>query len=55
MHISKMKVIAIPEVYLYDLSPRMAVDAARFFSLVDLFPSKTNVFHNVIRGCMVTN
>ena len=50
-----MKVIAIPDVYLYNLSLRWAMDAARFFSLVDLFPSETNVFHNVIRGCMVTN
>ena len=26
----------MPEVYLYDLSLRKAMDAARFFSLVDL-------------------
>ena len=28
--------VAIPEVYFYDLSLRKAMDAARFFSLVDL-------------------
>ena len=33
---SKMKVVAMPEVYFYDLSLRKAMDAARFFSLVDL-------------------
>ena len=27
----------MPEVYFYDLSLRKAMDAARFFSLVDLF------------------
>ena len=32
--ISKMKVVAMPEVHLYDLSLRKAIDAARFFSLV---------------------
>ena len=32
--ISKMKVVAIPQVYLYDLSLREVMDAARFFSLV---------------------
>jgi len=31
-----MTVIAMPEVYLYDLSLRKAMDAARFFSLVGL-------------------
>ena len=31
-----MKVIEMPEVYLYDLSLRRAMDAARFFSLVGL-------------------
>ena len=34
--ITKMKVIATPEVYLYHLSLRRAMDAARFFSLVGL-------------------
>ena len=29
--ITKMQVIAMPDIYLYDLSPRRAVDAARFF------------------------
>ena len=32
--ISKMKVVAMPEVYLFDLSLKKAMDAARFFSLV---------------------
>jgi len=32
--ISKMKVVALPEVFLFDLSLRKAMDAARFFSLV---------------------
>ena len=31
-----MKVVAMPEVYFYDLSLRKAMDAARFFSLGDL-------------------
>ena len=29
--ITKMQVITVPKVYLYDLSPRRAMDAARFF------------------------
>ena len=33
---SKMKIVAMPEVYFYDLSLRKAMDAARFFSLVEL-------------------
>ena len=32
--ISKMKVVAMPEVYLFDLSLEKAMDTARFFSLV---------------------
>lgn len=32
--VSKMKVVAMPEMYLYDLSLRKAMDATRFFSLV---------------------
>ena len=39
--ITKMKVIAMPEVYLYDLSLRRAMDAARFFSLVGISLSST--------------
>ena len=31
----KMRVVVMPEVYFYDLSLRKAMDAARFFSLVD--------------------
>ena len=41
----------MPEVYFYDLSLRKAMDAAEFFSLVDLssFPSTCNFFsHDVI-------
>ena len=34
--ITKMKVIAMAEVYLHDLSLRRAMDADRFFSLVGL-------------------
>ena len=37
--ISKMKVVTKTDVYLYDLSLRKAIDAARFFSLVVSFSS----------------
>ena len=33
---SKMKAVAMLNAYFYDLSLRKAMDAARFFSLVDL-------------------
>ena len=52
-----MKVIAMAEVYLYDLSLRRAMDAARFFSLVGLSLSLlhvTNFFSDVI-GWSITN
>ena len=51
-----MKVIAMAEVYLYDLSLRRAMDAARFFSLVGLSLSLlhvTNFFSDVIGWSMV--
>ena len=45
-----MKVVAIPKVYLFDLSLRKVMDAARFFSLAScLSPLHvTNFFHDVI-------
>ena len=53
--ISKMKVVAMPEVYLYNLSLRRALDAARFFFLVVSFLSLvTNFFHDVIIGGPMT-
>ena len=39
-----VKVIAMAEVYLYDLSLRRAMDAARFFSLVSLSILHVNDF-----------
>ena len=52
--ITKMKVIAMAEVYLYDLSLRRAMDAARFFSLVGLsFSSTCDFFSDVIGWSMV--
>ena len=45
----------MPEVYLYNLSLRRAMDAARFFFLVVSFLSLvTNVFHDVIIGGPMT-
>ena len=54
--ITKMKVIAMAEVYLYDLSLRRAMDAARFFSLVGLslfLLHVTNFFSDVIGWSML--
>ena len=51
-----MKVVAMPEVYLNTLSLRRVMDAARFFSLVDLSLSLlhvtelTNFIHDAIGG-----
>ena len=47
-----MKVTAMPEVYLYDLPLRRAMDAVRFFSLVGLL-HVTNFFVDVMHGCML--
>ena len=52
-----MKVVAILEVYFYDLSLRRAMDAARFFSLVDLssFSSTCGGFFLMMSMIMIAN
>ena len=49
-----MKVVAMPAVYFYDLSLWKAMDAARFFSLVDRSSSSSTcdcmpLSHDVMR------
>ena len=52
---SKMKAVAMPEVYLFNLSLKKAMDAARFFSLVVslLFLLHVTFSHDVIGGSML--